>query len=256
MTKISEYITMFESMSEHDEIDSYFADPYILRKVSDLKIMLSVIGDVDLSFDYIKVFLFHLYKVPYKTSYRDICEKIQIMYSLSKDRELSKRKLDILFRLYQHGVYKTMFKEIEQALDSDDDLYSSLSSIVGEGLKYGKAESAKLDVLKEVYSSSFIKRIQDIAERELISYEDVISILPSKDFIDSSVVRIPLGYDITSAEDLVVKRLGQIEIEEGYQSSLPEDKIRLGYCSTGDDVYTSFTKEEYEKDLSLKRERS
>lgn len=260
MKRISEYISYFESQKTSDSIDTYFSDPYVLRKVSDLKIMLSVLGDIELSEDYMKVFLYELSKVPYKTSYEELCEMIRIIYGLSSDLGLKREDLVSLFTYYHQGVYRAMFDEIKISLGMDIDLSEYLRKVIRETLIKSSEEASKLEYLKVEYSEDFIKRLQDVIKRRVIPCSRVIDILPSKEFIDISKVKTPLGYDIVSGEDLVVRRLDMFGIEKEYEKASSEERLVLGYASTGDKVYTSFTKGEYELDLkrkqSLKRERS
>ncbi|MBR6690666.1 MAG: hypothetical protein IKL65_04985 [Bacilli bacterium] len=255
MTKISEQIKYYEhlTLKSKDKIDSYFEDPYIYRKIEDLKLMQDAIGDVELTDDYIKVFLYELFDVGFKPDYDKIIEKIKIIYELSKDTELTREELITLFTFYQHGVYSLMFDEIKKIILSHKDLKSSLEIIISEALKYGKEEAEKLDYLKKEYSSEFIEYIKRIVQEELISSDKVIEIIPSKDFIKSSIIKIPLGYDIVSAEDLVAKRLKSKKFDEDYLTTLADKKIALGLCSTGEMVYTSFKKSEYEEDLKYKK---
>ena len=126
---------------------------------------------------------------------------------------------------------------------------------ISEAIKYGLEESKKLEYLKEEYGEEFIEKIQQIVKEECISSDKIIEILPSKKFIDSSVIEVPgLGYTIVSGEDIILRRLKYIRVEDDYQKTLPDSKIALGFSSTGDMVYTSFTKGEYEEELkSCKR---
>jgi hypothetical protein len=70
--------------------------------------------------------------------------------------------------------------------------------------------------------------------------------LPSKKFIDKSSVRTDHGYYILSGEDIVTRILrGYVDLEHFDE----DEHIRLGPCTAGRDVFTSFTKKEYLEEI-------
>ena len=265
MTKISETIKHYESLYPKDKIDDYFEEGYIPRKISDLKIMLDTIGDVDLPDEYIKVFLYELFHVGFKPDYEQICEKIKLIYELCKDVEIDREELMILFDFYSHGVYRLMFDQIKELIMSDIDLKEGLKVIMDMAIKYGRGEKEKLELLSGQYSSEFVEYIQRIVQSELVSSDRVLDILPSKEFIEKSKIylphrfvkaplkMIPFRYEVVSAQEFVLKRLESVKFEKYYQDVLDDEKIMLGSCDSGDRLYTSFTKGEYEEDLKTKK---
>ena len=147
-----------------------------------------------------------------------------------------------------------MSEEIKELISTHKDVKSGLKLIVAEALKYGLEEAKKLDYLKEEYGKEFIGKIQQIVKEECISSDKVIEILPSKSFIDASVVEVPgLGYTILSGEDVVLRRLEYIRVEKDFQVTSLDKKIPLGFTSYGEIVYTSFTKGEYEEELKSRK---
>lgn len=63
--------------------------------------------------------------------------------------------------------------------------------------------------------------------------------------VEKSVVHVPIGYDIYSGIDLATRQVkGYTSLDVG-----DSDRIKLGYCSDGSVIYTSFTKKEYLDDL-------
>ena len=265
MTKISEAIKYYKSLYSGDVVDDYFQDQYALRKVSDLKIMLDAIGDVDLPEDYIRVFLYELFHVGFKPDYEKICEKIKIIYELCKDVKISREGLMTLFTFYSQGVYKLMFDQIKELIISGKDLKEDLKIIIDEAKKYSKDEAEKFELLSRGYSSEFVKYLQKIIEADLISLDRVLEVLPSKEFIETSIIHLPSGfikapikimpyhYEVVSAQELVFKRLESAKFEEDYQAISDDEKIMLGSCDSGARLYTSFTKGEYEADLEAKK---
>ena len=253
MTKISEAIKYYESIKPKTEFDSYFGDPYTSAKIQTLTLIQDAIGDVDLSEEYLKAYIYGLKSFPYKTPYERMIQKVRIIYDLSKDTQITTEDLLTLIGYYHSGAYSLMSSEIKKLISTCKDLKSGLRLIVSESIKYGISEAEKLDYLKEEYSKSFVERIQEIVKEECLSSDKVLQILPSKSFIDASEIKIPkLGYTTKSGEDIVTKRLSFIDIEESYQKTLPDEQIKLGYSSYGEKIYTSFTKTEYEEDLKTK----
>ena len=249
--KISEVIKHYSQRPTYDEVEEYFLEQGYPKKKESAEIMLEALGDLDLSEDYIKTFLFILSKYEYGVSYKEKIEKVRVLYELVKDKPYSKAEIMLLARFYNHAVYRLKFDEIKEALDHKD-LGFKYFEIEKSAYAFGKEESKKLEELKGVYSDKFIDRLKDIVEKELIPYEYVKKLLPSKKFMDAAVVEVPLGYDINSAEDLIVFRLKRQGFEEEYQKTPLERKINLGICSDGRFVHTSFTKFEYEADLDRK----
>lgn len=254
MTKISEAIKYYESVRPKTEFDSYFGDSYASAKIYTLKFIQEAIGDVDLTDDYLKAYMYGIGSFPFQTPYERKIQKVKMIYELSKDAEMTIDELLTLMHLYHSGAYSLMFEEIKKLISTHKDIESGMKLIISEALKYGSDEAKKLDYLKTEYSKDFIKRIQQVVEEECISSDMVLEILPSKEFIDASVIKVPgLGYTILSGEDLVVRRLKFIKVEDDFQKSASSDKIALGYSSTGDVVYTSFTKGEYEEELTSQK---
>ena len=253
MTKISEAIKYYESTKPKTEFDSYYGDSYASEKIQTLTLIQESIGDVDLTVDYLKAYLYGLKKFPFKTPYEKKVKKVRMIYELSKDADMTVDELLTLIELYHSGAYSLMSEEIKKLISTHKDLESGLKQIISEAKKYGLDEAKKLDSLKAEYSADFITRIQQVVEEECISSLKVLDILPSKEFIDTSVMEVPgLGYTILSGEDLVVKRLQSIRVEDYFQRKSSTEPIALGYSSTGETVYTSFTKGEYEDDLKSK----
>ena len=58
MTKISEAIKYYESVRPKTEFDSYFGDSYASAKIYTLKFIQEAIGDVDLTDDYLKAYMY------------------------------------------------------------------------------------------------------------------------------------------------------------------------------------------------------
>lgn len=254
MTKISEAIKYYESIKPKTEFDSYFADPYTSAKIQTLSLIQKAIGDVDLTEEYLKAYIYGFKSFPFKTPYERMVEKVRIIYELSKDTKMTIDDLLTLIKYYHRGAYSLMSSEIKKIISTCKDLKGGLRLIIDEAIEYGISEAKKIDYLKEEYSESFIERIEEVVKEECLSSERVLEVLPSKTFIDSSKVMIPkLGYTIISGEDIVIKRLHSIDVEESYQKSLPDEQIKLGYSSYGDKIYTSFTKAEYEEDLKSKK---
>ena len=229
--------------------DIYLGEPNAAAKCGTLTLIQEAIGDVDLSEEYLEVFMSSL-KFPFKTPYERKLQKISLIYGLTKDIEITPEDFYTLIDLYHSGAYSLMFEQIILLLGIGKDLKSGLKIIISEALKYSLEESKKLEYLKEEYSKEFIEKIQQVVREECIPSDKVLEILPCKSFIDASVVEVPgLGYTIVSGEDIVLRRLKYIRVEDDYQKTLPDAKIALGFSSTGDIVYTSFTKGEYEEDL-------
>lgn len=254
MTKISEAIKYYESINPKTDFDSYFGDSYASLKIQTLSLMQKALGDVDLTDDCLKAFIYGFKSFPFKTPYDEMIQKVRIIYELSKDTKMKIEELLTLIELYQIGAYSLMDEEIKKLISTHKDFKTELKLIISEAIKYGILESKKLDYLKEEYSKSFVERLEKDVKDKCISSSKVLEIIPSKEFIDASKVSVPkLGYTIISAEELVLKRLERLEIEDGYQKTLPDEKIVLGLTSYGDKVYTSFTKYEYEEDLKSKK---
>lgn len=230
--------------------DLYLGDPDVSAKIQTLTLIQEAIGDVDLTDKYLKAYMQSLKSFPFKTPYERKLQKVRIIYELSKDTKMTTEELLTLIQLYHSGAYTLMYEEIKELIVTHKDLKSGLELVIGEAIKYGLEESKKLECLKEEYSKEFIEQIKQVVREECISSDKVLEILPSKTFIDASVEDVPgLGYTISSGEDLVLRRLKYIRVEDDYQTALADEKVALGFSSTGDIVYTSFTKGEYEEEL-------
>ncbi|MEE3343804.1 MAG: hypothetical protein VZS44_06925 [Bacilli bacterium] len=254
MTKISEVIKYCESIKNEKEFDKYLMEPRLSSIKYTLSLIKEAIGDVELTEEYIKAYIYGFKSFPYKTPYERKIQKIRIIYELTKDTKMKPEDLSTLIDLYHRGTYSLMFAVIKELISTQTDIKEQLLLIKSEAFKYGKEEAKKLDYLKEEYGKEFIEKIQEIVQDECISSDKAIEILPSKTFIDYSITEVPvLGYTIKSGEDLVLKRLKSLRVEDDYQKTLPEEKIALGYCSSGDIVYTSFTKKEYEEELRSRK---
>lgn len=254
MTKISEAIKYYESIKPKTDFDAYFGDSHASAKIQTLSLIQEAIGDVDLTDEYLKAYIYGLKSFPFKTPYEMMIQKVRTIYELSKDAKMTTEELLTLMDLYHRGAYSLKKEEIKILISIHKDLRSGLRLMISEAIKYGIDETLKLEYLKETYSEHFIDRIEEIVKEECISSEEVLKILPSKEFIDSSALKVPkLGYTIMTGEDIVIKRLHSIDIEESYQKTLPDEKIKLGYSSYGDKIYTTFTKIEYEEDLKTKK---
>ncbi len=230
--------------------DLYLGDSDASAKIQTLAFIQEAIGDVDLTDEYLKAYMSGLKSFPFKTPYERKIQKARIIYELSKDTEITTEELLTLIHLYHSGAYSLMHDEIKKLISTHKDLMSRLKLIISEAIKYGLEEAKELDYLKEDYSKEFVGKVQQVVKDECISSEKVLEILPSKTFIDSSLIEVPgLGYTISSGEDLVLRRLKYVRVEDDYQTALADEKITLGFSSTGDIVYTSFTKGEYEEEL-------
>ena len=254
MTKISEAIKYYESICPETEFDSYFGDSHAYEKIQTLALMKKSIGDVDLTDDYLKAYMYGLKPIPFYTPYERLIQKVRIIYEISKDADMTVKELIILIELYHAGAYSLMVEEIKRLISTHKDLGSGLLLIRGEAQKYGLEEAEKLNYLKAEYSEKFIEEIQQVVVEECISSDKVLEILPSKEFIDTSEIEIPgLNYTVLSGENLVVRRLKYIGVEDEFQKTPLSEKIILGNSSSGNTVFTSFTKEEYEKELTSKK---
>ena len=243
--KITKPITQEKKLHE-----IYLGEPDAAAKLATLTLIQEAIGDVELSEEHLKVFVCGLKSFPFKTPYERKLQKVRTIYELSQGTKMTTEELLTLMQLYHSGAYSLMSEEIKELISTHKDLKGGLKLIIGEAIKYGLEESKKLECLKEEYGKEFIEKIQQIVKEECISSDKVIEILPSKSFIDASVVEIPgLGYTTSSGEDLVLRRLKYIRVEDDYQTALADEKVALGFSSTGDIVYTSFTKGEYEEEL-------
>ena len=254
MTKISEAIMYYESIKPKTDFDAYFGDSHASSKIQTLSLIKEALGDVEISDDHLKAYIYGLRSFPFKTPYERELQEVRIIYELAKDTQMTAKDLITLIDHYDVGAYKLMSKRIKELISTREDIGMDLRVLVKEAMEYSIKEAAKLDYLKEEYSKKFIERIQKRIKDECLSAEEVFKIIPSKSFIEASEVEIPgFGYTILSGEDIVTKRLYFIDIEEDYQKALPDERVRLGYSSYGDTIYTSFTKAEYEEDLKTKK---
>ena len=88
---------------EQKIFDLYLGEPHVHAKISTLKLMQEALGDVDLSEEYLKVFISEFMSFPFKTPYERQIEKVRIIYSLSKDTEMTTEELTTLSQLYDSG---------------------------------------------------------------------------------------------------------------------------------------------------------
>lgn len=253
--ELSKVIELYERMVEGKDgfFGTYFMETKIEEKLKRLKLMKKTLGDVKMKEDYIKVFLYSGHQASSRSGFTLKEKAIKDVYEvLLKHPDMSLQALDTLIYYHDEECYREfdMISEFSKLLESDKDITMAYWRLVDEKrkeiyAKYSK-EAEKLEYLKGQYDEEFIKRIQDAIKRAHVSAEYAISLIPSRDFIEKSSVRVPIGYTIKSGEDIVVRTiLGHTDPYSGKD----DKKIYLGPCSTGDSVYTSFTKKEYFDEL-------
>ena len=256
MIRISELIEHYKSIKSDPILDSYDLQFFVSEidyRIDTLKEMYEALGDVSLREDYLRAFMFELRRIPTGVTHMEFMKEIRILYELCKDIDLSIDDLRLLIACYLEGPYTLMFKEIKELIIAGK-LSSEIISLREKAYDISRKEAKKLDYLKEEYGEEFIERIKGAVVEKCLSIDKVLDILPSKELIDSSKVYIPgLQYPILSGEDIVIRRLYCLEIEKDYQETPLDFNIKLGYCSHGDTVLTSFTKREYEEDLESKK---
>lgn len=253
MKKLSEVLQTYKKKICFDLVESYYLEKDIEVKIGHIKELIEILGDVEFEDNAIKIFLYEMSEMRFSRSYTpyiDIQRQIKEIYDLIKDSVLSSNLISTLFRHYEVGVYELYIDDIKYYIDlyknSEKELFvQKMKEVVLKATAIAEEDALKLEDFKEKYGQKFITEIQNIIINRFIPFEKVISILPSKDLIDSSNIKIPLGYTIISGEDLIKRRLYSCILDEEIEQTEMDDYIKLGMCSTGEYVYTSFTKKEY-----------
>lgn len=255
--KLSELIIYYRKKCSQKEVlfRDFFEETHIEVKIQMLEKLYEVLGDVVMPLGYFKTFLYaghcHYKGRKYQletsmiTDIYDIIIKYEDMpitiidclishYDAEVFREYAaKEYVHYLISKYKYSDEVT--KKYYQFMDKHKKLLTELY----------KQEREKLEVYKYIYGDKFIQRIQDIISDYHVKADDVIKLLPSKEFIDKSGVMTPQGYTILSGEDLVVRiLLGWVDIDK-----FSDDEYIVLGPSYDEYVLTSFTKKEYLDDL-------
>ena len=247
--------------SKDPKFGYYFMEEKVEEKLARIKVRRDAIGDIKMKEEYIKMFLYSGYRYSYGQKVeRELTEKkVKDIYKIMlRHPEMSLSALDTLIMYYDDECYKEFdmgkeFDELVKEYGYDDKLTSAYWKLVDKKRQelrdFYKKEADKLEYLKEEYDPKFIKRIQEAIEKAHVKADYAISLIPSKEFIAKSEVWVPIGYSILAGEDIVVRTiLGYTDPYAG-----KDDKpIFLGHCSTGDYIYTSFTKKEYFDEIQRK----
>lgn len=233
----------------------------------DVEYLFKMLGDVEIDEDVLAVFLDDLRINPLGSGRfgdsrnYDYAEKeFGIIFKLIDKINIPKGYVKKLLKLYYPGVYELYFDELREKClkcgsDSEDKItlpaFSKyINKYILESEKRVLNDIKKIDELKEIYGNSFIERIKKAMVEKTVLYEDVISILPSKEFIDNSITKVPyFGYEINSAEDFVHQRLLNVISDKTYESYGKDDCIVLGAGYSEVRPLTSFTKGELEEEL-------
>ena len=249
MKKISELIKYYESIKRDSDFEAYFTDINADSKINALKLMMEAIGDVSLPEEYLKAFMYELRIHSMWKSHLEDIEKIKILYELCKDVEMKTADLRDLIKCYKRGPYTMLFDEFK-SLARRGNVRDRIYPLTKKATEISQEEAAKIECLRGEYGS-FIDEVQDTMVRYCLPVDRVYDVLPSKLFINSSNVVIPrYNFDTISGEELVINRLCSLEDEKEYQETPLDRKIKLRYSRYGDTIFTSFTKGEYEEDLS------
>ena len=250
MIKISDLINRYQSIKPEGDMKLFFDEDAQLAIIEKLKDIQKAIGDVTMEEEVLSRFMgISCYR--YET-YMQYMKKIRILYELFKDEKMSNDDLGLLIACYEEGPYNLMFKEIKELIRTGQlSLDMNLFRLKEEAKDIARDEAAKLDDLKDEYREHFIKILKYIVVDKCLSIDKVLEILPSKELIDSSSVWASgLNYMPLSGEEIVIRRLCTPEGEKEYQEAPLEARLMLNVGPHGAVTYTSFTKGEYEEDLS------
>ena len=259
MKCLSEMVDLYEKRASEKEVffGSYFKEKDVEGKYEMLKKMLETLGDVSMPEDHIKMFLYRCEGAGSYSSYDYLSEDvIQGYYAMIKDYEdMPLVVINNLWNSYDKYCFRDydmitpMHKIIEEfgMTDKATRAYAEYTWMKKKelGTTY-QEESKKLEGLKEEYGDKFISDLQRIITSSYYRADYVKSLIPSKKFIDKSVVKTLHGYDIDSGEDVVIRILrGYVKLED-----FSEDEHNcLGPCTAGGYVFTSFTKKEYLEEI-------
>lgn len=265
MIKLSEALKIYEDKKSFDEVEQYFSETQIYKKIDDIKMLIRILGDVEFESDSLKSFLYKVSTMKigkFGISEKDAYKEIKTIYDLIKDAKLSSHLICTLFDYYKLGAYELFQDDLKQYIDScesigEKSLSQMLKEIVLKATIIAKGDALRLEEFKGEYDSEFITKIQEIVKDRIIPFDKVVSILPSKELIDSSTVEVPyFGYTIISGKDLVERRLKGYISDDDIEQTDMDDCIKLGICSTGEFVYTSFTKKEYLESLKFQKSKA
>ena len=249
MKKISELIKYYESLKRDTDFEAYFTDINADRKIDVLKLMMEAVGDVSLPEEYFKAFMYELRMHSIWDTHLEDIDKVKTLYELCKDVEMKTEDLRDLILCYKRGPYTLLFDEFK-SLAKSGNVGDRIYPLTKKAFELAEEEATKIDYLKGEYGP-FIDEVKDTMVRYCLPVDRVYDVLPSKQFIDSSSVVIPrYTYPAITGEEIVINRLCSLEDEKAYQETPLDRKIKLRYSQYGDTIFTSFTKGEYEEDLS------
>lgn len=259
MKKLSEVIEDYEKKAKNKEyfFGYYFQEPNVDGKLKKLKLMLEALGDVEMSYEHIRMFLY--LGSMNKSQEEKTVEMgyIKGYYSMFKDYpDMPLEQVNYFWNSYDKYVFRdydmlTPMKKIIEEYGYSTTATRAFSEYTWQkkkemGQRY-QEERKKLEPLKGEYGDKFIFDLQQIITSQYYTAEYVLSLLPSKEFIDKSSVRTDHGYYILSGEDIVTRILrGYVDLEHFDE----DEHVRLGPCTAGRDVFTSFTKKEYLEEIS------
>ena len=99
-----------ETSYEQRISDLYLGEPQVHAKIEALKLIKEAIGDVDLTDEYLKIFIYGFKSFPFNTPYEKMLQKVRLIYELSKDTKMKTEDLSILIDLYHSGAYTLMYE--------------------------------------------------------------------------------------------------------------------------------------------------
>lgn len=256
--KLSDLISYYkEKVSSKDEFFKYYFEETDLEsKLSKLEMMYDVLGDITMPQDYFMIFLYAGHWYQDKDRFKVTKEMIKDIYEIiSKYDDIPISIIDSLLLYYDEECFEEYpAKEYVHYLISTYQYSDEVSKRYYHFIEFHKKllcelyekECQKIDFYKHIYGDKFIQELKFIILRHHIKADSIIKLLPSKEFMDKSIVITPHGYSIKSGEDLVTRiLLRYIDLDKFSD----DEYIILGPSSVGGIVLSSFTKKEYLEEL-------
>ena len=241
----------------------YFEEDDVEGKLNRLEMIYEVLGDVVMSHDYFKVFLYAGHWYGDKKYFKFTKSLIKDIYDIIiKHDDMPIHVIDSLLYHYDKEFYekypvKEYFDELvskykyeEETLKYFNQYIENIESFIKE---FYSKESEKLEFIKNEYPYNFISILSDIIIQDHIEYDKIIEILPLDDFFKETskcdskfyakytdyrfifeLLKGTISLDDYDDEDYIVVFEQIVQTERG----IVVEKMR-----------TSFTKKEYLEEL-------
>ena len=254
--KLSDYLEKIEfKCSLYDEKSRKSRTQYIME----------IIGDVEFDEETYKLFISEFDCFGGRYSVRTKSETIKGIYDISQKYPfLTSSALEEIWFVYIHDQFEVY--DLEKELGKYIDTYGRTDEALEKYLEYVdltakefdkqyQLEADKLGIFCDEYDKELIEHLQFIIKQQHISFEKVISSLPSRQLIDKDKKQLEKIMEETriffgACHPISYQMIESLATDEGLDYYLEQPKYLI--CGTRT-IDTTFTKQEFLKSVKEKQ---